>query len=394
MIHTKYDTLLPVLAQAFRLEEQQVRDAVLRSHAGIEKANLARLKAVFAKAARGEKITVAGLGGSITQGAAARTPKNDPAYTEALGGEACWFNRTVSWFRETFPQAQVEGINAGIGATPSFLGTFRMDRMVLQHKPDLVFVEFSVNDPSTFPNLLEGEIFEAYESVVRKILEAGVAVVQLFMNDQHGIGMQKFHRPVAEHYGVPCVSYHNAISPEQQYICDWDLLSPDDIHPNNAGHALVATCVCSYLDRVLADSKEEAANPIPGSWLYGDAFCCTDAIYADQLAKNATGGLVFHTDTKDCAKWFGTLVSEGGGQTSVTVPAGAKRVWVQYYYQNGAFDVAFNGQQTSCNTAPIGWPRPMWFRVYTGAALEKDTKLTITTHERDHAIIMGVLIAY
>ena len=89
MIHTKYDKLLPVLAQAFRLEEQQIRDAVLRSHAGIEKANLARLKAVFAKAARGEKITVAGLGGSITQGAAAKTPKNDPAYTEALGGEAC-----------------------------------------------------------------------------------------------------------------------------------------------------------------------------------------------------------------------------------------------------------------------------------------------------------------
>lgn len=392
MIHEKYNDILKVLAQAFRLEESQVREAVLRAHSGNEKANLARLKAVFAKAARGEKITVAGIGGSITQGAAAKTPKNNPAFTEALGGEACWFNRTVKWFQETFPNAEVTGINAGIGATPSFLGTFRLQRMVLDHQPDLVFVEFSVNDPSTRPNLLEGEILDAYESVVRESLASGAAVVQIFMNDQHHIGMQSVHRPVAEHYGVPCISYHNAISPEGQHICPWELLSPDDIHPNNAGHALMATCLCSYLDAVM-DGEEQEANPIPEGWVYHDTFRQVTAIYADQMAAMAAGQLVYHTDTRDCGKWFGTLVSEGGGSVAVTVPKGAKRVWVQYYYQNGAFETEFNGQRTSCNTAPIGWPRPMWFRVYTGAPLQADTKLTITTHKEDAAVIMGVLIA-
>jgi len=393
MIHTKYDKILSVLARALELEESQVRQAVLRARSGNEKANLARLQAVFAKAARGEKITVAGIGGSITQGAAAKTPKNNPAYTEGLGGAACWFNRTVEWFRETFPQAEIESINAGIGATPSFLGTFRLDRMVLKHQPDLVLVEFSVNDPSTFSNLLDGEILDAYESVVRKSLEAGAAVLQVFMNDQHHNGMQGFHRPVAEHYGVPAISYHNAISPNGQHICEWELLSPDDIHPNNAGHALIATCLCSYLDTVLA-AEQEAADPIPESWVYHDTFYRVDAIYADKLTEKAAGKLVYHTDTVDCAKWFGTLVSEGGGTAETVVPKGAKRVWVQYFYQNGAFETDFNGQRNSCNTAPIGWPRPMWFRVYTGAPLQADETLKITTHKEGAAVIMGVLVVY
>lgn len=391
MIHQKYDSILPVLAQAFQMEESRVREAVLRARSGNENANVARLQAVFAKAARGEKITVAGIGGSITAGTAAKSPKNDPAYTEGLGGEACWFNRTVKWFQETFPNATVEGINAGIGATPSFLGTFRLQRMVLDHEPDLIFVEFSVNDPSTRPNLLEGEWLDSYESVVRRSLESGAAVLQIFMNDQYGIGMQSVHRPVAAHYGVPCISYHNAISPDGQYICDWELLSPDDIHPNNAGHALMATCLCSYLDAVMAAEKQ-TPNPIPEGWYYQDTFGRVDAIYADKMT--AGGQLSFHTDTKDCGKWFGTLVSEGGGTTEVTVPKGAKRVYVQYFYQNGAFDVEFNGHRTSCNTAQIGWPRPMWFRIYTGDALPEDTLLKLSTHAEDAAILMGVLIAY
>ena len=136
---------------------------MLRARSGNENANLARLQAVLDKAARGEKVTVAAIGGSITRGASCKTPKNDPAYTERLGGEACWFDRTVAWFRQTFPQAEIIGINAGIGATPSFLGTFRLQRMVLDHQPDLVLVEFSVNDPSTRPNLLVGEWLDAYE---------------------------------------------------------------------------------------------------------------------------------------------------------------------------------------------------------------------------------------
>ncbi len=393
-----FDSRICALSHAFGLEETDIREAVLRAYSFDKKVNDYRLKQVFEKASRGEAITVAGLGGSITEGASARSytggGNNAVAYTEILGGESSWFNRTVQWFTDTFPKTEIKGINAGIGATPSLLGTFRLEQMVLQHKPDLVFVEFSVNDPSTFPNLLETEIFDAYESIVRKCLDAGVAVVQIFMNDRDYNGLQRVHSVIAQHYQVPSISYHNAVYPDGKLICDWSLLSPDEIHPNNAGHAFLATCVCNYLATVKDATVQSQDMPIPENWIHKDTFYKVRAIYADQLKETAEGAITYHTDTKGCSKWFGTLVSEGVGSVSTVVPKGAKRVWVQFHYNQGSFETDLGGLQSSCNTAPVGWPRPMWHRIYTGKPLEEDTPLRICTHKAGSAIIMGVLIAY
>ena len=394
----EFNNRINAVSQAFGLNENAVREAILRSYSFDENVNDYRLKRVLEKADRGEQITVAGLGGSITEGASARSytggGNNAVAYTEMLGGESSWFNRTVQWFKDTFPAAEINGINAGIGATPSFLGTFRLEQMVLQHKPDLVFVEFSVNDPSTFPNLLETEIFDAYESVVRKCLDAGVAVVQIFMNDRDYNGLQRVHSVVSQHYQVPSISYHNGVYPERKLICDWSLLSPDEIHPNNAGHAFLATCICNYLASVRGAAVQDKDAPIPENWLHKDTFYKVRAIYADQLKDTAEGAISYHTDTKGCSKWFGTLVSEGAGSVSTVVPKGAKRVWVQFHYNQGSFETDLGGMLSSCNTAPVGWPRPMWHRIYTGKPLEEDTTLTIRSHASGSAIIMGVLIAF
>lgn len=387
-----------VLSQATGVTEQALREAVLRSASHNDGADLSRVQRVLRKAACGETITVAGLGGSITQGVAAKSygngrGNNAREFSDALGGEKCWLDRTADSLRLRYPASQVTSVNAGIGATPSFLGTFRMDRMVLQHKPDLVFVEFSVNDPSTHAFLLENEIFDAYESIVRKLLEADVAVVLVFLNDRDNNGLQRIHSKIAHHYGVPAVSYHDAVYPEGKLICDWIKLSPDEIHPNNVGHTLLAACVEHFFETALA-APEMEPYPIPESWLYRDTFHKVYATYADEFRDNATGALEFHTDTPDCFKWFGTLVSSGMGQVTIPIPAGAKRIWVQYHHDTGAFETELDSQQTVCNTAPIGWPRVMWHRVYTGAAISAERTLTIRTHKAGQTVILGVLVAF
>ncbi len=75
----------------------------------------------------GETVKVAYLGGSIT----------------AAPG---WRVKTREWLSKEFPQAKVAEINAAIGGTGSDLGVFRLQRDALQHHPDLLFVEFAVND--------------------------------------------------------------------------------------------------------------------------------------------------------------------------------------------------------------------------------------------------------
>lgn len=384
------------LSQAFAISEEAVEKAILRSYGFMECAKHGAVRRVLEKAARGEEITVAAIGGSITAGSKARVGNNAQEFTEALGGENCWFNRMVDYLRARFPQTNIKAVNAGIGATPSFLGTFRLEEMVLSHKPDLVTVEFSVNDHSQSPNLLSAECTEAYESVVRKCLEAGAAVIQVFMNDQTNIGLQAVHSQVAKYYQLPSISYHNAIYPDGQLICDWERLSPDDVHPNNAGHALMALCLNRYLENVLDGTiADNECSVIPEKWMFADTFHKVFARYAHSLKDAAPENFTFADDIPEfqSRSWKGVLISNGEGTIQVKLPKGAKRVWVQYFHNPGSFETELEGRMTNCNTAAIGWPRAMWHRVYTGPALETETVLTIKTHKDGKVVLLGVLAA-
>lgn len=75
--------------------------------------DFSRLQLVFERARRGKKIVVAVIGGSITAGA------------NAIAPEKRYANRIAAWWRETFPKAQIEFVNAGIGATGSDYAALR-----------------------------------------------------------------------------------------------------------------------------------------------------------------------------------------------------------------------------------------------------------------------------
>ena len=71
----------------------------------VYRGNTSKIKSVIEKADRGENITVAFLGGSITQGFNATIHEN------------CYANKTYLWFKNRFPNINVRYVNAGIGAT-------------------------------------------------------------------------------------------------------------------------------------------------------------------------------------------------------------------------------------------------------------------------------------
>ncbi len=401
-IKAKYNNILKTLSAALEIDETSVKDAVLRSYVPDNDETNNRLRRVMCKAARGEKITVAAIGGSITEGAHARTwgdaGNNAQQFTEELGGEKCWFERVGDWFRVRFPDATIDTINAGIGATSSFLGTFRLDQMVLQYNPDLVMVEFSVNDVSAPPYLLKDEIFESYESIIRRLLELGIAVMPIIFVTQNGSSMQKIHSELADHYNLPAISYQNAIYPDGELICDWSKLSPDDVHPNNAGHALLSLCVSNYLDNVYESTDVSAdyeLDELHTSWIYFDTFFKTRAQYAYEFQNRAKGFEFVENLPEISGKWRGALVANNTeASVKLIVPKGAKRVYVQFFSSEGSFETSFIGQKTSCNTNVLGWPRAMWHRVYTGNATTEDTEITIKTHKNGKVIILGLLVTF
>lgn len=147
----------------------------------------------FAKAAAGGQLRVAYLGGSIT-------------------AQPGWRVKTLKWFQQQYPDARVTEINAAIGGTGSMLGAFRLQQDVLQHHPDLLFVEFAVNDAGAPPDQLR----QTMEGIVRQTWLSDPTIDICFVYTltegmlgdlQHG----KFPRAasvmeeVADHYGIPSI---------------------------------------------------------------------------------------------------------------------------------------------------------------------------------------------
>ncbi len=201
--------------------------------------NRVRLKKLLKRALGGENLTIGFLGGSITQGSLSSTP------------ETCYAYLVYDWFCKTFPNNAFTFVNAGIGATDSQFGCARAESDLLSYHPDFVALDFSVNDE---PN---EHYMETYEGVVRKILYADSAPALVLLHNvfyDSGKNAQVYHGRVARYYDVPAVSMQSSLYPEiLAGRIENREVTPDDLHPNDAGHEIVASMITGLLEDVLED---------------------------------------------------------------------------------------------------------------------------------------------
>lgn len=204
---------------------------------------MTRLKNLMKRAANGESLVIGFLGGSITQGSLSSTPKT------------CYAYLVYEWWKKSFPNAAFSFVNGGIGGTTSHYGGARAWKDVLCYRPDIVTVDFSVNDDAN-------EFFEeTYEGTLRRLLAAPSATAVVVLNNvfyDTGKNAQDYHNRVADHYGIPHVSIKDTVYPdvESDKIVRADI-TPDNLHPNDKGHRLVADEICKLLDSIKAEMEEE-----------------------------------------------------------------------------------------------------------------------------------------
>lgn len=307
----------------------------------LNEGNRVRLANVMKKAQNGEEITVAYIGGSITQGSSA-------------GDDLCYARLTTNWIQETFPEAKVNYVRAGIGATGSYIGVHRVDRDVLSFNPDLVFVEFLVNDTTenTDRNV------NSYDSLLQKIwnYESSPAIVTIAMTQENGTSFVDYVLPIVQKYDLPMISYKNAIMDviEKGYI-KWSDISNDNIHPNVEGHAALTQLITAYLSDVLADidSISGAESDLSEPYTENKYANASLVAYGDeritecegfQGSENSFGNipgfwratandghfgendkLTFTVEAKNIGILYGRLVG-GGGTFTVTVDGETKAV--------------------------------------------------------------------
>ena len=204
---------------------------------------MTRLKILMKRAANGESLVIGFLGGSITQGSLSSTPKT------------CYAYLVYEWWKKSFPNAAFSFVNGGIGGTTSHYGGARAWKDVLRYRPDIVTVDFSVNDDAN-------EFFEeTYEGTLRRLLAAPSSPAVVVLNNvfyDTGKNAQDYHNRIADHYGIPHVSIKDIVYPdvESGKIVRADI-TPDNLHPNDKGHRLVADEICKLLDSIKAEVEEE-----------------------------------------------------------------------------------------------------------------------------------------
>lgn len=163
----------PLVAAA---ADDQVLDAAI-ARSVVSQGDTARLQRALDKARRGEPVTVAVIGGSITAGA------------KASSREKNYGSLLADWCRKNFPGANIELVNAGIGATGSNYGALPAQRDLLARRPDFVVIEYGVNDGNSQAPA------ETLEGLIRQVLKQPnqPAVVLMFMMNRQGGNAQEWH---------------------------------------------------------------------------------------------------------------------------------------------------------------------------------------------------------
>jgi hypothetical protein len=198
-------------------------------------------------------IKVAFIGGSITQGGNYTKPFIEKWQAERAG--------------------VITTINAGVGGTGSNYGALRFYDEVLKRKPDIVFVEFTLND----------ELFQ--ESIVKKSIES--LIRQAYISDHQPVisfiyipdrrivdGVYKiaddvrYYDEVLGYYGLKGINAHqivlDAVSAKTHV---WDDFVPEnDVHPNSVQGENIADLIYNEFKKNNYENyvKNIEWNPIKG----------------------------------------------------------------------------------------------------------------------------------
>lgn len=167
-------------------------------------------------------------------------------------------------------------VNAGAGGTGTTYAAYRIDREVLPYKPDLVFLEFAVND-DVFSDgygpakLTRDYLQEFYETIIQKIYKSNPeAEIVILYTAKVGMNRRspsiKAHEELAEYYNINSVYFGQTLL---DYISANKLNSKDyisdNIHPTDIGYDIMTKPLVEMFTNVWSglEATEAKAKALP-----------------------------------------------------------------------------------------------------------------------------------
>jgi lysophospholipase L1-like esterase/pimeloyl-ACP methyl ester carboxylesterase len=199
--------------------------------------------------------------------------------------------------KTTRPNTPVKVINAGISGNTTADGLNRLDRDVLQHKPQIVTISFGLNDMTRVP---AAQFRTNLQSLIDRCRAAGSHVVLCTPNavidtaDRPIIKLETFCdiiRDVAKQNEIlVCDQYTAGRRLLQRAPRTWRLTMSDAIHPNMDGHKRMAEelCRCVTGQDVSVDDIQPPAPQLTKTRTLLEANQPVRLLVADSLADVVT----------------------------------------------------------------------------------------------------------
>ncbi len=346
------------------------------------------LAAVMRRAEKGEDITVALVGGSITMGTVS-AGRRDGAFPERQP-YAAFFG---SWWKKRFPHSRITVVNAGIGGTDSYLGVHRLNADVLQRKPDVVLVEFSVNDEAT-------DFFrESYDCLVRHLLSAPSepAVMLLFMGQTSRVTAREIHAGVGAACRLPMVSCTDVFNAMMDGgVFSAEDLSGDVVHPSALGHAVTGEILWRFLNGVYA-RRNTAGEHGPFRNTGRDKYPGADILTNASAVPEKSGSFV---PGSECEFYPRGWTCPAGGE-GITFRTRFRSLGILYLKtvdgQSGEYSVLVDGKCAAVLDADFtgGWGNAITAReVFSGDGDGEHTVALCPRCEGKKFVLLGLMVSH
>jgi acyl-CoA thioesterase-1 len=180
----------------------------------------------------GKAVRIVAFGDSITEGFAVRK-----------GFDHFW----MGMLKEKYPKAEITLNNEGVCGDTSFDALARLDWSVIAHAPDLVTVNFGIND--MYSDIRLGEFKSNLIEIVEKIIEGSKSEILLLSSeplltpkfDEIVLSYYQILEDVAEEMGVGFVDVHGAWTRKvAEGVPLESLILPGLDHPNESGYRIIA----------------------------------------------------------------------------------------------------------------------------------------------------------
>ena len=245
-------SLSSLQANPFKINETEYQSMIEKTI--VSTGTNARMQKVLAKVRRGDKVRIAAIGGSVTEGAG-------PA--KFTDGYAYQFFRAFKAKYAPGDGSNLSFNNAGLSGTGSLVGIVRYEEDVVKvcgGNPDLLIIEFAVND--------NGDVLcqRTFEAIIRKAMLANpdCAVIAMYAVASYGntAGQKK---PVADHYLLPQINMMPVVNgaianktfSKEDYFTDY-------AHPTIEGHQFMSDCLMALVDKIDKAAKDSEVH-VPAS---------------------------------------------------------------------------------------------------------------------------------